>query len=78
MIFRAFILIDKNLLEQQQSSFLNWFEKHYINYKNLLDRDFGKIYFDLFWLFENYNQEKFLFFIKQKEDIWEWIFNNLN
>ena len=35
--FRAFILIDKNLHEQQQSSFLNWFEKHYLNYKNLLD-----------------------------------------
>ena len=37
--FRAIILIDENLLEQQQSSFLNWFEKHYINYKNLLDKN---------------------------------------
>ena len=76
--FRAIILMDENFLRQQQPPFLNRFEKHHVNFKNLLDkkfRDFGlKIYQDLLELFRNYNKEKFLFVVKQKEEIFGMIF----
>ena len=80
--FRAIILMDENLLLKQQPPFLNRFEKHYINFENLLEkkfREFGnKIYYDLYELFKNYNQEKILFIIKQKEEIFGLIFYYLN
>ncbi len=79
--FRAIILIDENLLEQQQPSFLNWFEKHSINYINLLDKKskiFVKFILICFNCLKIIIKKNICFLLNKKKKYWEWFFNYLN